>query len=208
MRYSDIKKTWDYFIVFRRALNPVFDILFSCWMWVIVCRLFEWQVPASGSVVIAGTIAAEIFWLSAEWRWSLNALRGDVFKRSSNGYYECRENNGELIKLGGVTGHDLDRFYYAAKKSELPSGLFGKWYGRSTVKRFERIVAWSIAISAIVGTLLWGYGELLYPHTYDELESCNAYVPISRLDACSSWEFGWLHRCEPADPTSAISSCQ
>lgn len=208
------KNKWYCFNAYRVASKGVYELLIAGWVFVIGCMWLQAQVPASGAILICFTIFAEIRVSKYSWQSTLELFSGQLFERdrdSNLGYTAWFQTQDRLIKEGFMAGYDLDGLKRVAKgEMELPTiGLeSGKWRAKSTALRVNKIASRWITLSLFFGTLVWAYGEIFFPHSHDELELCKPYVPISRLDACSSWEAGWLHRCEPADLVSPISSCQ
>ena len=84
-------------------------------------------------------------------------------KRDSNSGYPVMW--GPVVVMGPITKGKFGALFSLAKDSELcniSDRPDPHWIFRITLERVEKIPIYVIAATAIVGTVLWGYGHLVF----------------------------------------------
>ena len=101
---------------------------------------------ASGAVLVACSIVAELFHQRWEFHWIIRRALGAV-----------RHDLESVQPIGYDTSRVDSRLKPLASRVEYDKQL-GDWYVGTTAHRVDRNLAVSIGIVAIVGSLMWGYG--------------------------------------------------
>jgi hypothetical protein len=144
------------------AAKP-WSVLFSCWSIVVFSIFFSWELPASGAVLVCGAVLAELLYQRQRWtKMNTDPSGGfDLIADLSNGKPII---TGQFSIAPAGTGK-LGSLLSLAIETELKSNQQGSqihWFYTDTVRRIESYVATAVAVSAILGTILWGYGHLLF----------------------------------------------
>ena len=104
------------------------------------------NLAASGAIMVALAIVAELFHSRWEFSWIIRRGRGAAFH--------------DLPKIQPI-GYNTDRvseiLQPLAKKSEYDSQL-GDWYVGTTTVRLDLRINIVIGAMAIIGSVVWGYG--------------------------------------------------
>lgn len=128
---------------------PGLTASFICgFLWMLV----SWQVGgpkinlgASGAVLVACSIVAELFHQRWEFHWIIRRARGAT-----------RHDLEKVQPIGFDTSRVDSKLKALAKHNEYDSQL-GDWYVGTTVMRVDRYLAISIGVVAVVGSVVWGY---------------------------------------------------
>ena len=131
------KSCWAWFRIAPWIWLP----LIVGWVWVGVSWWIGFEFPSSGAILVCAAIIAEAFLLT----WP-HLVPFDVEK-------------SPVIFDTSAEESDSPHLYTIAKDSEKDE--HGKWVAWKTSRRVQRIFVTSIIVSAIVGTVIWGYGHLL-----------------------------------------------
>ena len=150
------------------------------WLWVLVSYIMAWDVEASGAILVGTCVLAEMRFNLLKWRsfgfmagmddltWSLpaqqdrqskNIPRGQAaWYNSSVGEASTQNAKGEDYYLKSVQA--LHRL--ANDAEDHPGSHPPTWFYYLTKERVERRINIIISISAILGTILWGYGDFFF----------------------------------------------
>jgi len=138
-------------------------VIVAGWAFVVFSFLISWEQPASGAVLVGCVIAAEILFERERWRKLPSDLSGRIqLQRDSNSGFPVLW--GPVVIAPANKGK-LGALISLSKESEIHN-IHGHqnpyWIYKDTVARVEKSITYLLAFSAIFGTLLWGYGHLLF----------------------------------------------
>ena len=130
--------------------------------------VFCFEIPASGSVLVFCSIFAELYFRSEEW---IYISYKDSFLAESHldpkEAHQNRRHQLHLYEYGG-TYVQADFIYFLKartvhlKQLSSDTSVAGKWSFNSSVSRLTSFISWVSAITASIGTVLWGYGHLVF----------------------------------------------
>ncbi|WP_152618562.1 hypothetical protein [Leisingera sp. ANG-Vp] len=126
--------------------------------WVLFSLLTDWKVPASGAILICASLIAEIRLTGQEWnrlatRFPIDRLH--KVEGSDETFYRA----GEVVIRN--SNETLDCLRAVARgKNVAPGGFY--WSLSGAADDVNQVVNWFITVSAILGSVLWGYGDLLF----------------------------------------------
>lgn len=135
----------------------------STWGVFIVSLILSWEVPSSGAVLVCGALISEIFYQNQRWT-KMNTDPSGSFNLkpdSSTGspviwgqFVIAPAGTGKLgILLSLAKGHEV-------RNSSNDEGMV--WHYKNTVERIEKVILTAIVFTAVVGTIVWGYGHLIF----------------------------------------------
>lgn len=141
---------------------PVWVSLIIGWLIFAFSAVFNWEVPASGAVMVCVALIAEIFYEQFWWRKMPCDAHGCFpLKRDSNTSGPIIWSYQVVPAWNGKTGALLS----LSRKNEImnvqgnPDPL---WRYREVVQRVEKKFLIGIVLTAVVGTLIWGYAHLVF----------------------------------------------
>ena len=113
--------------------------LFVGWVWLVISWWIDFEFPSSGAVLVCASILAEVFHV--------------------NWPHRIQESGQAVILYNSRNISEIPELEIFTKKSDFDET--GQWNYTKTAKRMDWVLVFSIIISAIVGTVIWGYGHLL-----------------------------------------------
>lgn len=143
-----------------KVARPAWLPLLIGYGWMVVSWIIDFQVPSSGAILLSTCLIAEIRFNQQNWRKIAITHRVEG-KRTRTEKLGERYEVGTYIITAANGQHPLDRLFAVAK----PSDFFqdGETWNMSQVNdRVESVVFWVITISAIIGSVLWGYGHIYF----------------------------------------------
>lgn len=132
-----------------RIGQPVWISLSVGYAWILFSFVYHFEVPSSGAVLLALCVVAELRLSSSAW-----VIVGDHIINepvSSRGPVDAP-----------VSSIELDVLRPFATRGDDPNPDWWSWSTAVARDKARRFVQWPIGISAIVGSLLWGYGHLWF----------------------------------------------
>lgn len=164
---SDINYPKKHTLVAIFNLAPViWTTVLAVWLVFLVSAFFSFDVPASGAVMVGGALISEMFFEQLRWRKLPCDPDGQFYlvpdaetKRpiAQNKYWIAPAGTG---KLGALLS--LSR---TATVKMNPRETEVSWYYKEAVENAEKIIFRVILITAICGTLIWGYGHRIFGFT-------------------------------------------
>lgn len=132
------------------------------WLFVFFSIIINWEIPASGAVLVCSALIAEIYYEQLRWR-RLPCEPSGIFPL-------VKDNSSEFPILWGnfaiaqTKGGTLGALLSLAKDDDIKKRSDDSdpyWHYRNTVDVVEKLVLHCIVATALTGTALWGYGHLL-----------------------------------------------
>lgn len=151
------------------------------WCWLFVSFFLSYQVPSSGAVLVCCAIVSDLFFARKRFRTyprsEVGNLIGFGLVETTQGKYALfykglfiiGETDGFRESIRALLGLSKDDEWtkYSYIDTRLVEGTF--WICGFTIDRVEKVISTSIIISAVFGTLIWGYSNCLY-------EQCDAPI--------------------------------
>lgn len=147
-------------------------LLIAGWLWVIASFLLSFEFPSSGAVLICCAVLGEVYFERLHYRkWPMASVGeeklAEITRQKDGG---VTLNTESIIMLGDVMqgGHyrgllsiseKLEWTETGINNGRSRKGLF--WRYTSTIKRVEKIATYTVVVSVIAGTGIWGYGHCL-----------------------------------------------
>jgi len=132
------------------------------WLFVIICCLLSWEITASGSVLVGASVIAEVYLDGCRWR-RMNAGPSGRFPLRPDSRTGLPLVWGDYV-IGGVS-RECSLIVIGKKLGHIfpdPDTGYPQWGYEATAEHAEkRIVPW-IVVTIICGTVLWGYGHLVF----------------------------------------------
>ena len=130
--------------------------LFLGYLWVAISIIFQYKVSSSGAVLICACIVSDLIFQQLKWR-RLAAFVANHFcerKQGPDGWiiFETVKPNPHRVKTQEVS---LDALMRLAEPGDFYENRY--WMVSGTAARCETPILWCIGVSAMVGTLIWGY---------------------------------------------------
>ncbi len=148
--------------LFNIAIRPWVAIVIT-WAFFFISLALSWEVPASGAVMVCGALIAEIFYQNQTWT-KLNVDPSGSVPLKPNADTGSPVIWGKYVVWGAGKGK-MAYLLSLAKSYEVKFDSNGKeatWYYRDTVMRVEKLVLYTVVITAVSGTIVWGYGHLIF----------------------------------------------
>ncbi|MDA0690562.1 MAG: hypothetical protein O3A78_01630 [Nitrospinae bacterium] len=138
-------------------------ILALVWIFVAVSAMLKFEVPSSGAVLVCGALISEIMFEGLHWRRRPGIGPQGYIQIIPDQYERAQLKGGDVY--GPAWGGRMGALLSLAKDYEIKrsSDEYAKWFYRNTVWRVEKIILSGIIITAVAGTILWGYGHHLPP---------------------------------------------
>lgn len=141
---------------------PVWISLLIGWVIFIISAVLNWEVPASGAVMVCVALIAEILYEQFWWRKMPCDPHGHfAIKKDSN-------TNGPIIwsyKVVPAWDGQAGALLSLSRKNEVMN-IQGypdpQWCYRDVVQRVEKMFLACIVSTAVFGTLVWGYAHLIF----------------------------------------------
>ncbi len=157
-------------IVSLFSVVPVYwCLIFFGILSVVLSIIFRFEVPASGSILVFCSIFAELYFRSEEW---IYISYKDQYFAKSHMMDEGKSQRGrqhalELFDLDNNSnqGNYVHILKTRTKNLQKLSDSYnskGHWNFNSAVSRITSAISLFSAITAATGTLLWGYGHLIF----------------------------------------------
>jgi hypothetical protein len=145
-----------------KVAPEVWITLFLAWICVFVSALLQFRIPASGAVLVGGALIAETMFDMLHWRKLQGGGPGGSFLLKPDSRTGKPIMHGDFIIVSARAGR-VGALMSLAKDDEIksPPDEYSRWFYLNTVERVEKIITWTIIATAIAGTVLWGYGDLL-----------------------------------------------
>jgi len=139
------------------------DCNLVCVEFFLISLLFFWEVPSSGAVLVCGALISEILYQNQRWT-KLNTDPSGSF------YLEPDSNTGSPVIRSQYTiapagEGKLGILLSLAKDNELVDISDQNkmlWFYKDTVSRIGNIIVFTDAFTAVIGTIVWGYGHLIF----------------------------------------------
>jgi hypothetical protein len=133
------------------------------WIIVVVSTLLRFEVPSSGAVLVCGALISEVMFEGLHWKRLQGIGPSGVVQIVPDQNQRAQLKGGDFRapawcgKFGALLS--LGDHYGLIRRS---SDEYAEWFYRDTVWRVEKIIMGGIIITAVAGTILWGYGHLLF----------------------------------------------
>lgn len=138
-------------------------------LWVLLSIWIDFEVPASGCVLVFCSIFAELHFRSEEWIYTSyeSNFLAKSYEVTGDQLYDGRGHEVHLFEIG-TSYQQANQVHFLKTRTRYLQFLSSKtavsdmWSFNSAV---SRIVLFNSSVSAIVaaaGTLLWGYGHLVF----------------------------------------------
>ncbi len=145
-------------------LSPgVWLSLATVWLVVALSVVTSFEIPSSGAVLVGGALVSEMLFEQLRWRKLPCPPEGTFYlvpdsntrnPIAQNQFYIAPVGSGKLGALLSLTREDQIKVNNV--RNEIT------WYYRDVVDRIEKVLFYSIVFTAILGTLLWGYGHRIF----------------------------------------------
>lgn len=139
---------------------------------VFVSIILDWEVPSSGAVLVCSAIVAEFVIRNLDWLHAANFVGYDPLrlqkidedsptKLAQQKAFRIVKNAKFPEFIHPNATNDLEKLRAHALESDFVDfSNSNDWNIRMTSRRIERRLTWLTSISAVVGTLIWGYAHL------------------------------------------------
>jgi hypothetical protein len=143
------------------------------WLWVIASFAVSFEFPSSGAVLICCAVLGEVYFERIHYRkWPMAAAGERKFAELTRQKDRAVTLNTESIFIMGDImrgGHYRGLLSISRSNEWSESAIFDRrerkglfWNYPSTIKRVENVATYTVVISVVVGTFIWGYGHCLY----------------------------------------------
>lgn len=142
------------------SLSPgIWIVLAISWLVVFLSFSFSFEIPSSGAILVGGALVSEMLYEQLHWRKLPCPPEGTFYlvpdsytKKpvAQNPYCIVPVGSGLMGALLSLTIDDLIR---VSPRNEVT------WFYRDLVGMVEKKIFYSIILTAVLGTLLWGYGH-------------------------------------------------
>lgn len=152
--------------------NNYFKAMFlvASWPWVVIIFVWlfcffsivlSWEEISSGAVLVGGALVAEVLYHNQRWT-KLNTDPSGGFKLIPDSSTSAPIISGQYAMAPAGSGK-LSIVLSLAKNYEVKSNESETyWYYKDTVERIEKIIVGVIVTTAVLGTILWGYGHIYF----------------------------------------------
>lgn len=122
---------------------------------------FSWEVPASGAVLVCGALISDVLYQNQRWtKMNADAMGVKLFMDDSNPRRLIAQNQ---FFIAPVFSGKLGILLSLARNSEVRiSPDENTWYYIDTVARVRKSISLAIVLTAVMGTIVWGYGHLIF----------------------------------------------
>ncbi len=150
-------------VAFFQLAPEVWITILVVWLVFAFSASTSFEVPASGAVLVGGALVSKMFFERLRWRKLPCGADGQFFlvpdaetKKpiAQNQYCIAPAGAG---KLGALLS--LSR---TGKVKLNPRETEMNWYYRDAVDDAEKIIFVAIVVTAVCGTLIWGYGHRVF----------------------------------------------
>ncbi len=150
-------------VAFFQLAPEVWVIILVAWLVFAFSAVNSFEVPASGAVLVGGALISEMFFERLRWRKLPCGPDGQFFlvpdaetKKpiAQNQYCIAPAGEGKLGALLSLSR--IGKVELNPRKTEM------NWYYRDAVDDAEKVIFVAIVVTAVCGTLIWGYGHRFF----------------------------------------------
>lgn len=137
------------------------SVMLVVWIFFAGSLLISWEVPASGAVLVCGALISDILYQNQRWtKMNTDPTGVKLFMDDSNPRRLIAKNQ---FFIAPVFSGKLGILLSLARNSEVRINPDeNTWYYNDTVARVRKSISLAIVLTAIVGTIVWGYGHLMF----------------------------------------------
>lgn len=175
---NSIKVLWGSFLLSKTAWTA----LFSGWVAFFLSLALSFEIPSSGALMICGVVAGEVFHSSQMWLrfvaanadayvQRVDGTTGDGVSASHFGVYTVTQLYGQQLGSKSVTSGSGGSLF--SKLEIMDNGPLRHdrgiefkgqrmWSLSEEAGKYDKLFHLSSAITAFAGSVLWGYGHLIW----------------------------------------------
>jgi hypothetical protein len=165
----------SYFKAFYIIAPGVFCSFWTPWILFLVSLHFNFKVPSSGAVLVCGALLCEMFFEALHWRKFLELnFKGSILIKAEDNSFHKRISKSALQNIGTKKEQYLGLMSFRRgtissthsltdnEEDYLSTAFPDEWFYYRDVVFAERWLRAAIVFNAVIGTLLWGYGDLIW----------------------------------------------
>jgi len=154
-----------------RIAWPIWTVILAGFLWCVLSLFLPLGFSPSGSVLVCAALIAGVLNNRFSWRQAACAVGVAPLGRcldeaTEKEYYRPiirDESNGETQRSWGTPLIPVNVFDNLREFSSSGDYHDGEWMVANALSRVDCLITWAICIAAVLGTAIWGYGDLICP---------------------------------------------